>query len=399
MRKAIIIAIGVLFFLVIVLFAISRIKTSQQPTQINLTPTTFPLDYQPSETKNQQSQRIINNALPKTPYENNDFRFDYSSSINQLVVKEKTPFAREKFNEWATGNGLSELAANPELVVFQSQTTNNGQSPITDNFTTPTSANDNQSPVTNNQSPSSTSQPSSLSPTTNNLTAGGQDQSSSLNPLIELLNIFLNFGRNNGTTQSTPVPTSGPGFPSPSSIINPPPGGHPPTSGFAYYAQCNGYGGIPLPSGCTLCNAGCGPTTVAMIASSFVSADYNPKVIVDMYQSRGYGLGCAGSGYYDAHSLLESLGVKTTDYLIFNLEPADQIVGDLKNYLAAGWTFFTLANFREDGGGHFFWITDIDEAGNIWAYDPYYGRFQAPPLNENSRYPFPKYRIAFGVKK
>ncbi|MFH0979825.1 MAG: hypothetical protein V1803_02680 [Candidatus Roizmanbacteria bacterium] len=360
MRKTIIIAIGVLFFLLIVLIIISRVKTSQQSNQIGPTPTAFLLDNQSPEINNQQNQRIINNAMPKTPYEDNNFRFDYSTSLNQLVVQEKTPQAKEKFSEWAVQNGLSELAGNPELVVFQNQTTGN-----------------NQSSITNNKS-------SSL--------AGGQ--SPDFNPLIEFINIFLNFGQTTGTTQLTP-------FPSPSS--NPKPTNQLPSpnpSSKYYYAQCDSeYASLPLPDGCTMCQAGCGAATVAMIASSYLGNNYNPEKIIDTYKERGYLLSCAGSRYSDALSLLQSLGLKTTDYLVFNYEPADQIVGDLKNYLASGWTFFTLANFREDGGGHFFWITEIDSQGNIWAYDPYYGRFQAPPLNENNRYPFPKYRLAFGVKK
>ena len=96
--------------------------------------------------------------------------------------------------------------------------------------------------------------------------------------------------------------------------------------------------------------------------------------------------------------MFQSLGLKTTDYLVFNLEKSDTVVPDLRKYLNAGWTFFTLANFRDNGGGHFFWITDIDNQGNIFAYDPYYGRYEIP-YNENSRYPYPLYRVAFGVKK
>ena len=44
-------------------------------------------------------------------------------------------------------------------------------------------------------------------------------------------------------------------------------------------------------------------------------------------------------------------------------------------------------------------ICNIDENNNVWAYDPYYGRLSATPFNENRYYPFPKYRVAFGVKK
>ena len=136
-----------------------------------------------------------------------------------------------------------------------------------------------------------------------------------------------------------------------------------------------------------------------MIASYYLDSQYNPQFIVNQYKSKGYYLGCSGSSYYDAKTLLQNYGLKTTDFIYFNLESADKVVDDLKKYFNAGWTFFTLANFKENGGGHFFWITNIDSQRNIWAYDPYYGRFQTPPINQNSRYPFPKYRVVFGVKK
>ena len=62
---------------------------------------------------------------------------------------------------------------------------------------------------------------------------------------------------------------------------------------------------------------------------------------------------------------MKSLGLKTTDYLVFDLEKADTVVPQLRKYLNAGWTFFTLASFCEKGCGHYFWITDIDAKGNI----------------------------------
>ena len=86
------------------------------------------------------------------------------------------------------------------------------------------------------------------------------------------------------------------------------------------------------------------------------------------------------------------------DILVFDAEKSETVVPDLKKYLDSGWTFFALANFCEGGCGHYFWITDIDNKDNIWAYDPAYGRYEIP-YNENSRYPFPLYRLAFGVKK
>ena len=269
-----------------------------------------------------------------TPVETEDFKLQYSPKLNKIVVERKTPQADEKFKEWAYQYNLPQLVENNNLVA----TVEYGKGP--DDF----------------------------------------------DPLLEFLNIFMNFGR--GSQQQSTINNQQLS----SSILNTP------SSGFTYFAQCNGYGNLPLPNGCTLCKAGCGPTTVAMIAASYLGSNYTPKTIVDIYKSKGYLLGCYGSGYSEAKQVLQDLGLKTTDYLIFNTEKADTVVPELRPYLNAGWTFFILANFLVDGGGHFFWITDIDDQNNIWAYDPYYGRSEIP-YNENSRYPYPLYRVAFGVKK
>ena len=63
---------------------------------------------------------------------------------------------------------------------------------------------------------------------------------------------------NNGTIEQSP---------SPSSLA---PNGLTPNPSFTYYAQCGDQGSLPLPDGGTLCSAGCGPTTVAMISSSYM---------------------------------------------------------------------------------------------------------------------------------
>lgn len=270
------------------------------------------------------------------PVETTDFKLQYSSKLNKIIVEKKTPQAEEQFINWANQNQLTQLIENPELTLIVDL----GKNP--DDF----------------------------------------------NPLLQFLNIFMNFGQGVGSsTQNLPTEQA-----NPSSTSNPQ------SFNFTYFAQCNGYGDIALSDGCNLCSAGCGPTTVAMIAASYLGSNYNPKTIVDTYKSRGYLLGCGGSRYSDARQVLQSLGLKTTDYLVFNAEKSDTVVPDLKKYLDTGWTFFTLANFCSGGCGHFFWITDIDSKGNIFAYDPAYGRFEIP-YNENSRYPYPLYRRAFGVKK
>ncbi len=175
-------------------------------------------------------------------------------------------------------------------------------------------------------------------------------------------------------------------------------------NGLIYYTQYGNYYLLPKQDGgenkkCTIHYAGCGPTTSAMIIASYVDKSINPELVVDYFGKKGYYLGCNGSSIYDNKSVLEEYGVKTsTDVMSFSLDESDKITSILKNYLKAGWTFFTLANFRENGGGHFFWIVDIDESGNFWAFDPWYGRY-AQPFNENIYYPFPKYRQIFKVRK
>jgi len=363
MKKIIIIASVILVCIIIILSLILRKKSAINTSSVSPFPTSLPL-----QESNQQNNRPltqtenINQNLSNlpidistiTPVETEDFKLQYSPKLNKIVVERKTPQAEEQFINWASQNQLFQLIENPDLTLIVDQ----GKNP--DDF----------------------------------------------NPLLEFLNIFMNFGQgvvsstqNLPIGQVTPFLTSNPQL-NPTSNPNVFPYSTPLTlSGEkVYYAQCNGYGNLSLPSGCTLCQAGCGPTTVAMIAASYLGSNYNPKTIVDTYKSKGYLLGCDGSRYSDAKQVFQSLGLKTTDYLVFNAEKSDTVIPDLRKYLNAGWTFFTLARFCEGCSGHFFWITNIDSQDNIWAYDPYYGRYKIP-YNENSRYPYPLYRLAFGVKR
>lgn len=229
--------------------------------------------------------------------------------------------------------------------------------------------------------------------------------------LIDLLTILLNLGKNTIPATDLPGVSDNPDMvdtltPSPATGITSQP--QPlsteipakPNGALVYYQQRDGiYDNYPLPSGCTIRQAGCGPTTVAMIVASYADRSVNPITIVELYKQKKYYLGCEGSRYTNAKSILASYGLKTTDYLTYNKATINQVADDFRNYIKSGWTIFALADFRDNGGGHFFWITDVSANNDTWAYDPYYGRFQPPPYNEKSRYPFPKYRIAFGVKR
>jgi hypothetical protein len=370
MKKIYLIVVGAfLIFLIIISILLSLGKRSTINTQNNPPfPTGIPLQGSnpssqtvgspPVDVKNNTAYLPINISAI-SPVETSDFKLQYSSKLNKIVVEKKTPQAEEQFENWANQNQLTQLVKNPDLTIIVDL----GKNP--DDF----------------------------------------------NPLMEFLNIFMNFGQGTGSSTQN-LPSTGGQANQPSTTISPqnlptgqvtpssPP--NPQSPSFTFFAQCNGYGNISLPDGCNLCEAGCGSTTVSMIASSYLGNTYDPKTIVDIYKSKGYLLGCDGSHYTDAYELLKQLGLKTTNYFVFNEERSDTVAPQLKKYLDAGYTFFALARFCDDPKksfcGHYFWITDIDDQGNIWAYDPYYGRYEIP-YNENSRYPYPLYSRAFGVKK
>jgi len=319
----------------------TSVPRAESTKQVNLTPTgtTGTIG-----TKNISQQQVTyeKNITEIIPVETQDFKLQYSSNLKKVVVEKKTDQAEKKFTEWINQNNYHELIDNPNLVLVVNQ----GKNP------------------------------------------------DDLNPIIEFLKLFINLGQgvesSTSNSQTSDSPTSIPDTNSSSTSTD--------SGEKVYYAQCGDQGNTPLPDGDTLCHAGCGPTTVAMISSSYMDKKYDPKTIVDLYDKNNYLLGGGGSRYSDAHELLKSLGLKTTDYLVFSAEKSDTVVPQLRKYLSAGWTFFTLASFCEKGCGHYFWITDIDAEGNIFAYDPAYGRYQIP-YNENTRYPYPLYRLAFGVKK
>jgi len=227
-----------------------------------------------------------------------------------------------------------------------------------------------------------------------------------LNILIELLKIiFIIFQNNNNNlynnqqTQTNQLKTIFPTNGVSDVEITPD------VNGLVYYSQCQGpYDNYPLPQGGTVCKAGCGPTTVAMIVASYIDKSITPPKIVEEYKKSGYYLGPAGSYYSHAENVIKKHNLKTTYIFADNqAKTVDQVMnqfgGIIKNYQKSGWTFFALANFCDGGCGHFFWIIKIDEGLNIWAYDPAYDIKLPKPINHKKRYPFPKLRVIFGVKK
>lgn len=188
-------------------------------------------------------------------------------------------------------------------------------------------------------------------------------------------------------------------FPTPTSYFP-----QPQKTGQQYFAQCDPrWGDIPLPDGperSTICKAGCGPTTTAMIVSSLTNNYVDPPSMVNFYKENGKYIGSNGSIWSDNVSILKSLGLTTTEEFYYNLQPAEVIIKDIAPYIKNGWTFFALANFCSKGCGHYFWIVDV---GSVWAYDPYYGNGKSVPFDETAG-PFPKgrykplYRRLIGVR-
>lgn len=179
--------------------------------------------------------------------------------------------------------------------------------------------------------------------------------------------------------------------------------------GLVYYRQCD-YNNTPMAPGCSLCNAGCGITTVAMALSTKDSSMTPPKVL-NMYKQQGAYVGCDGTAVGDAKKIL-SQHFQTSDYIFqkqsgYTLDELNAMgaTKQMREHIKAGKKIFMLANFcvgRTTCLGHFFWITDIDEKTgrpSFWSFDPaYVPRGQNPPIDHTKRYPDPRYRYGFAVK-
>jgi len=243
-----------------------------------------------------------------------------------------------------------------------------------------------------------------------------------LEVLVDLLKIILdNNKENNSTTNNNSNNNSiYPSIITPSITINisdfPDIRVTPDVNGLIYYPQCEGpYDNYPLPQGGTLCEAGCGPTTVAMILASYVDKNISPPLVVEEYRKKGYYLGPIGSFYSHARNILKSYNLKIAPIFEDNRKRTiDQVMTEfgeiVRNYQKSGWTFFALANFCDPHPckknpklkctcGHYFWIIKIDESLNIWAYDPAYDIKLPKPINHKVRKFSPRIRVLFAVKK
>ncbi len=145
----------------------------------------------------------------------------------------------------------------------------------------------------------------------------------------------------------------------------------------------------------TIENAGCGPTTVAMIVASYINKNINPVDIVKYYDENGW-LAC-GTSVDAARKTLEHFGLKLT--------PDNSIlsVSQMKKMIENGWTLMALATITYQGStgisqmGHYFWIVDVDDKNNVLVYDPWWSYQKSLPTN-NSQHIKVEYRQVFGIK-
>jgi hypothetical protein len=370
-------------------------KNSQEPSTI--TPTLFQGQnsggYTPQNNSNHtnaNSGSTTNSAKTLTidefkkelPIVLPNFTIDYSDRLQKYVIDLQTDNAQDSYYQWVAQNQeyAPFLSAEKIIVAHQSVTELNAALDY---------ANQNK-----------------LSPE--------QQFKKNNDAILSIINILFSPIANISPSKLVPTitPTSAPGLsPSPAPTKKPKQPKNPPQSNsgsdkYTYFAQCGGQYDdylLPVQNGtngkkCTECGAGCGPTTATMILASYIDSSLTPpKVIEDMYKN-GVIISCNGSGIYDIYSYMQSKpGIKLTSIMTFNNSKSEQVIGDFKNYLNTGWTLFVLARF--EAGGHYFWVTDVNNEGDILAYDPYYGSGRARPFNENQYYPYPNYVAAFAVKK
>jgi len=304
-----------------------------------------------------------------------DFTLDYSNRMNKYVVTVPNDEATNSYNDWIDQNPSYSNELQTQNVIVAKQSMKELHEALD---------------VANK---------TKLSPEQQ-----AKKDAAALNTIVEtLMNIpqlLLNANPIVNTTSPVQTPNQSPTPKQQTKKTSQP---SQPSIGYTYYSQCSGpYDSNPLPNGCTVCEAGCGPTSVAMILSSYIDKSLTPPKTIDLMNKAGVRIGCYGSYISEIYSYLSTRGdLKVSDYIIPREQglTAKEVAKDLQGYTKSGWTVFVLANFKTDGGGHYFWVTDVNDSGDILAYDPYYGKQQTPPINENRYTPAPYYRYAFAVKK
>lgn len=385
MKKILPLSIVFLVFILILLFVIQSVmnRTTKKPDDSTM-PTPLLVNQRSSRGTTSSSTSQSNSVVQiekqdfkkKLPISTPDFSLDYAERLDKYVVHLQTDDAETAYAEWLNANPsyANELNETNTIIARQSIKELNDALDYADK---------------NKLSPAQMAKRDT------------QIFVQMINSLLSLPQAILNSTGNTAPSEPTPTQVA----PTPKEQTKKK-NTSPTTSsgkGYVYYSQCSGpYDSIPLPNGCTVCDAGCGPTSISMILASYIDPSLTPPKVINMLDKSGVRMGCYGSYISELYSYLEGRDdLKVSDFIIPNEKglQAKDVADDFRGYVKNGWTIFVLANFKTNGGGHYFWVTDVSDAGEILAYDPYYGKQQPAPFNENKYNPAPYYRYAFAVKK
>jgi len=188
----------------------------------------------------------------------------------------------------------------------------------------------------------------------------------------------------------------------------------PPSTSFTAFRQCNYRNNVLKTNAdgttCSICRAGCGPTSVATALNIFgITAD--PVEVVKKYSQNNLFISCEGTNLSDAKKIFESYGLRTYPNLnndqkssLFASESGfriNEVATDIRNQVKNGWVVFALLKMCSGGCKHFTIITDIDSQNRVTSYDPYYEPPESSkmPINYSNRSFQPLYLYAFAVRR
>jgi hypothetical protein len=139
----------------------------------------------------------------------------------------------------------------------------------------------------------------------------------------------------------------------------------------------------PLPAGCTICKAGCGPSSVSMMTRR-VDGSTTPDKIIETSGSAYSGIGCDGSSLGQAST---EISKKFPGAVTYDATTRSCDKKTIANWICNGKIVMVLANFYRnknlDVGGHFVLAVAVKN-GEVVTADPYYS--VATPFDGKQEY-------------
>lgn len=156
------------------------------------------------------------------------------------------------------------------------------------------------------------------------------------------------------------------------------------SNGFIYFNQCDPQiKTYPLPNSCNMCQAGCGPVSLAMaLSNSDEEKVYDPRDIVNVFKNKSLYLGCNGSSIADFSKIVSHYGFEAGG--VYYLVDAEDPLKLLRKFLDAGWEEIVLFRHCETSNGvcsgwfgHYVYVTEVKN-NSVFALDPYFGSNEGP---------------------